>query len=121
MRETIKEILTHPLELLLEFGHVLALCDPEVVVRVVRLVHTVGRRRRPNRQHRCRARRALCLPHLLHCHSRASHRLRRLFLSTLYQRQLAASYFDTSVAGRLTRSSERDRELAATASERCGG
>jgi len=100
-RETEREILTHPLELLLEVGHVLALGDPEVVVRVVRLVHAVGGRRRPDRQHGGRTGGALRLPHLLHGHSRAGHRLRPLFLSTLYHRlqqvdRSAASYSDSS-------------------------
>jgi hypothetical protein len=66
-------VLTHPLELLLEVGEVVALGDPEVVVRVVGLVHAVGRRRRPDGQHGGRARRALRLPHLLHGHRRAGH------------------------------------------------
>ena len=34
---------THALELFFEVGHVLAVGDSEVVVRVVFLVHTVGR------------------------------------------------------------------------------
>lgn len=63
-------MLTHPLELLLELDHVLALGDPEVVVRVVGLVHAVRRRRRPDRQHRRRPLRPLRPPHLLHRHRR---------------------------------------------------
>lgn len=85
-----REILTHPLELFLEVGEVLALGDPEVVVRVVRLVHAVGGRRRADGQHGGRPRRALRLPHLLHGHGRAGHLIRPLSLSTLYQRQEAS-------------------------------
>nr|ACN25787.1 unknown [Zea mays] len=73
-------LVAHPLELLLEVGEVVALGDPEVVVRVVGLVHAVGGRRRPDGQHGGGAGRALALPHLVHGHGGAGHRS-SLFLS----------------------------------------
>jgi hypothetical protein len=57
---------------------VLALGDPEVVVRVVGLVHAVGGRGGADRQHGGGAGGALGLPHLLHGHGRAGHRRRPL-------------------------------------------
>ena len=39
--QDVKIILTDAVELLLELGHVLAFSDPEIVISVIGLVHTV--------------------------------------------------------------------------------
>ena len=60
-----RTLLTHALELLLELGHMLAVCDAEVVVGIVCLVHTVCRCGGTDCQYGGRTVGTLCLPNFI--------------------------------------------------------
>ncbi|KAH0462972.1 hypothetical protein IEQ34_007554 [Dendrobium chrysotoxum] len=51
-------------------NEMLALGDPEVVIRIVRLIQSVGRRRGSDGEHRRRPLRPLSSPDLFHCRRR---------------------------------------------------